>query len=338
MANRRLEGSHKGASDSQGISRRHVLAAGIAGGAVVALDPRLVLGAPAKARVVRVESKRVWNGDARDPKIVATMIDRGLMALTGAASERAAWQTFIKPEMRVGLKINLLGRPLIYTAPEITDAATRALLGIGVKPGNLVVWDRFKDHFTPTVYKLGAGAHGERIESGGQYDATVQMKGSKGTAALDRMMTETTDVTISLPVLKDHVMAGVTLALKNVAFGCYEHYQSAHENNCEPFISEANEHCRAHAKIPLIIMDATAACFDNGPRPSDAGRLWRENAIYVATDPVALDVICRKVIMGKRKEKGLSDKTAQAMHIEAAGAKGLGIADPSRIELVTIKV
>lgn len=266
------------------------------------------------------------------------MIDRGLTALTGTANAAAAWRTFIKPEMRVGLKINLLGRPLIYTAPEITDAVTGALVGIGVKPANIVVWDRFKDHFGPTAYKLGTGEHGERIEAGGKYDATVQMKGSKGTAALDRMMTEATDVTISLPVMKDHVSAGVTLALKNVAFGCYDHYQTAHENNCEPFISEANEHCRAHAKIPLSIMDATSACFDNGPKPSDAGRLWRENAIYLATDPVALDAICRKVIMTKRKEKGLPDKTAQASHIEAAVLKGLGIADPSRIELVTIKV
>jgi uncharacterized protein (DUF362 family) len=152
------------------------------------------------------------------------------------------------------------------------------------------------------------------------------------------MMTKATDITINLAVLKDHVAAGVTLALKNIAFGCYDHYKSAHESDCEPFISEACQHCAAHAKIPLIVMDATSACFDKGPRAPERGRLWRENAIYVATDPVALDVVCRKVIMAKRKEKGLSDRTRQARHIEAAGQKGLGIADPARIELVTTKV
>ncbi|MBI5481090.1 MAG: DUF362 domain-containing protein [Deltaproteobacteria bacterium] len=138
------------------------------------------------------------------------------------------------------------------------------------------------------------------------------------------MLTDRTDVTVSLPVLKDHRTAGMTLALKNIAFGCYDHYTFAHQGNCEPFISEGYEHCVKHAQIPLIIMDATSACYDDGPRPSDAGRLWRENAIYLATDPVALDVVCRKVIDAKRREKRLGDKTRESRHIENAARKGVG--------------
>ena len=35
---------------------------------------------------------------------------------------------------------------------------------------------------------------------------------------------------------------------------------------------EAYAHCAAHVKLPLIILDATEACFDKGPRPSSPGR------------------------------------------------------------------
>ena len=322
-----------------GITRRQLLG-GVAGSAAaLALGPRLAFAAPGKSRIIRVESSKVWRGQARDPQVIAAMLDRGLMALSGAASATAAWLTYVRPDMRVGLKINLLGRPLIYTAPEITDACAAGLIAAGVKPASIVAWDRWKPHFAPTRYKPGTiGKHGHRIEAGARFHATVALKGSKGNAAIDTMLTDHTDVTVNLPVLKDHRSAGVTLALKNIAFGCYDHYEAAHKGNCEPFISEAYQHCVAHAKIPLIVMDATSACFDDGPRPSDAGRLWRENAIYLATDPVALDVVCRKVILAKRKAKGLPDITRASRHIEAAAEKALGVGDPARIEVVTIKV
>ncbi|HQT93541.1 MAG TPA: DUF362 domain-containing protein, partial [Thermoanaerobaculaceae bacterium] len=308
---------------SDGITRRGLLA-GIAGGAAAAaIGPRLSFAAAGRARVIRVESDKVWSGDARDPRVVAAMIDAGVMALAGAATPAAAWRRFVKPGMRVGLKINLLGRPLVYTAPEVTDAVAGGVISAGVKPGDVIVWDRWRDHFGPTRYKFGKGRHGESIEAGGRYDAARMLKGSKGTAPVDTIAADRTDATISLPVLKDHGTSGVTLALKNVAFGCYSHYRSAHDNNCDPFIAEAYGHFVTLTRVPLIVLDATEACFDGGPRPADRGRLWRANAVYVASDPVALDVVGRKVIMAKRAEKRLSDTTRQSRHIETAIGKKL---------------
>ncbi len=266
------------------------------------------------------------------------MVDAGVMALAGASTSEAAWRRFVKPGMRVGLKINLLGRPFVYTAPEVTDAVAAGVISAGVRPEDVIVWDRWKDHFGPTRYKFGKGRHGESIEAGGRYDAARMLKGSEGTAPVDTIAADRTDATISLPVLKDHGTSGVTLALKNVAFGCYDHYRSAHDNNCDPFIAEAYEHYLAVTRVPLIVADATEACFDGGPRPADRGRLWRANAIYVASDPVALDTVGRKAIMAKRAEKGLSDTTRQSRHIETAFRKGLGVGDPARIEVVTIRV
>ena len=326
------------AVDNKGMTRRDVLAGLVTTAAAATVGGRRVGAAAPKVKVVRVESARVWKGDVRDPEVVGAMVTRGLLTFTGESRLDVAWRQFVKPGMRVGLKINLLGRPLVYTAKEMTDSITAGMILAGVKPADIIVWDRHGDHFGPTDYKPGTGAHGERIQVGARYSATKVLQASGGSAPMDTIACDDTDITVNLPVLKDHGGSGVTGALKNIAFGCYNHHRSAHNGNCDPFIAEAVEHFVKTTKSPLIILDATKACFDGGPDPRDLGSIWRENAIYVASDPVALDVVCRQLIMDKRRAEGRSDKTPQCRHIETAASKGLGIGDPALIDVVTVRV
>jgi uncharacterized protein (DUF362 family) len=321
-----------------GLTRRDVIAGLVGSAAAAAMSLERGEAAPAKARVVRVESPDVWRGERRDPEVVTAMLHRGLVALSGETKPAEAWRRYFAPGTRVGLKINLLGRPLIYTARELTDAVAAGVIAAGVKPADVVVWDRHGGHFGPTVYKPGPGALGERIVVGGRYDARNAVRASGGIAPIDTIATEETDVTVNLPVLKDHSGAGVTLSLKNIAFGCYDHHAGAHGGNCDPFIGEAYEHFTRTTRVPLIVLDATLACFEGGPAPRNPDSLWREGAIYLATDPVALDVVCRQVIMDKRQAMGRSDRTRDCHHIETAASKGLGIGDRARIDLVTLRV
>jgi uncharacterized protein (DUF362 family) len=321
-----------------GLTRRGLLTGMLGAAAAATLGGKRADGAAvSRVRIVRVESPKVWNGEARDPKVVAAMLERGMIAFTGQNRADDAWREYFKPGMRVGLKINLLGRPLVYTARELTEAVAAGVIGAGVKPADVIVWDRHADHFGPTDYKPGTGRLGERIQTGGRYDHTKLLQSSGGPCPLDTTVAET-DVTVNLPVLKDHGGAGVTLALKNIAFGCYSHHRQAHGGNCDPYIAEAYQHFLTQTKIPLIILDATNCCFDDGPQPGNQDVIWRDNAIYIAADPVALDVVCRQVILDKRKAAGLSDKLRQARHIETAAGKGLGVGDAGRIDVVTIKI
>jgi hypothetical protein len=239
-----------------GLTRRGLFTGIVGGAAAAAFGRRIAFAGAEKARVVRVESDRVWNGDARDPQVVALMVNRGVMALTDQTAPAAAWKSIFKPGIRVGLKINLLGRPLVYTAPEVTDAVAAGALMAGVKPEQVVVWDRWQDHFRPTRYKFGRGRLGESVEHGGSYDRGRALRASGGVCPIDTIPVDRTDVTVNLPVLKDHGTSGVTLALKNIAFGCYDHHDRAHDNGCDPFIAEACEHFVATTRVPLIVLDA----------------------------------------------------------------------------------
>lgn len=319
------------------LSRREVIGGMAGGAALVALGGPLVAAPAGRARVVRVEGQGVWEGERRNPRVVAAMVDAGVKAFFGAASAEAAWKQILRPGMRVGLKINLLGRPLAYTAPEVTEAVAAAVIAAGIRPADVLVWDRYKDHFSRTAYTLGTGSLGHQVVAGGEYERTNGARTSGGMCGIDTIPTGRTDVTINLPVLKDHGLSGVTLALKNLAFGCYEHHRSAHEGGCQPYIVEACKHFLATCKVPLVVMDATQGTFEGGPRPSSRSTQWNENAVYVATDPVALDAVCRKVIMDRRVAGNLSDKTRVCRHIEDAATQGLGIADLGRIDVVTVK-
>jgi hypothetical protein len=324
--------------DEFGITRRGFFQ-GVIGTAVAAtLAARKADAAAARARVVRVESPDVWKGDARRPEVVAAMVNAGLMSFTGEAKADAAWRQFVKPGMRVGFKLNLLGRPLVITAREVTDAAVAGAIAAGVRPADITVWDRKAEHFGSNTYEPGTGRHGERIRIGAAYHPTMFAETSGGPAPIDRIPVEDTDVTINLPVIKDHGGSGVTGALKNIAFGCYRNHRQAHSGNCDPYIAETCDHFYKTTKVPLIILDATEGCFDGGPAPQNSQTVWRENAIYVATDPVALDVALRDVILAKRRAVGLPDKLRQCRHIDTAAAKGLGVGDPALIDIVSVKV
>jgi hypothetical protein len=338
--------------DDRKISRREALA-GVAAALAAGLTPvRLrasaarrsgqdaaaANGGGAKSRVIRVESDAVWKGDQRDPETVRKMIHRGLVELTGAKSPEAAWKTVFAPDMKVGLKINLLGRPWIYTAPEITAVVAAGAVAAGVKPENLFVWDRYADHFRQTAYTLGSNFSGGVVRAGRIYDRECAAETKSGSAALDTIPSKETDVTVNLCVLKDHGGAGITGALKNIAFGCYEHTWGAHQNNCDPYIAETVGHFVKRQKTPLIVLDATDACFDGGPVPSNAADRWRDNAVYLAVDPVALDRIAMERIMAKRREMNRGDRRSACTHIATAAAAGLGTDDLNRIELKVIKV
>ena len=63
----------------------------------------------------------------------------------------------------------------------------------------------------------------------------------------------------------------------------------------------------------LTICDATTACFEGGPgfKPQYS---WKENALIVSQDPVALDYTGWRIIESKRAEKKL--KTLEADEAE----------------------
>ena len=69
---------------------------------------------------------------------------------------------------------------------------------------------------------------------------------------------------INVPVLKDHDLAGVTMAMKNF-YGAIHNPNKYHDNNCNPYIAELNTSPIIKDKTRLIVCDALLAQYNGGP-------------------------------------------------------------------------
>ena len=134
---------------------------------------------------------------------------------------------------------------------------------------------------------------------------------------------------VSLPVLKDHGSAGITLALKNMSHGFVNNVSRSHGgphyNVCNQFIPEVISHPIIRRKVVLHIGDGIKGVFQGGPfgRAQNARWTWEQNSLFFTTDPVAVDHIAWDLIDAQRATKGLAP----------VGASGLlGVQDPENPE------
>jgi uncharacterized protein (DUF362 family) len=126
---------------------------------------------------------------------------------------------------------------------------------------------------------------------------------------------------ITLPVLKDHRSAGVTLALKNMSHGMNNNVARSHisgiahgfgpmtrvlgPNQCNTFIPQAVSQRRLREKATLHILDGLIGVYEGGPGMwNRTWSTWRHKGLFFATDPVALDHVCWDIIDARRAEDG----------------------------------
>lgn len=141
---------------------------------------------------------------------------------------------------------------------------------------------------------------------------------------LSTIITRMVDKFITIPCLKDHRSAGVTLALKNMSHGMNNNVARSHlagfahgypkspgrapdgPNQCNVFIPTAVNQPATRQKATLHIMDGLIAVYEGGPGCWNKNwGTWRANSLFVATDPVAMDYIGWDIIDTKRVSLGL---------------------------------
>jgi len=156
---------------------------------------------------------------------------------------------------------------------------------------------------------------------------------------LSKILTQRCNVLINVPVLKDHDGAGVSIALKNI-YGVIHNPNKYHPNGCNPYIADLNMVPEIRTRMRLTICDATTASYEGGPgyKPEYS---WKNNALIVSQDPVALDYTGWQIIERKRAERGLKtlEGDGRAPHYIATAANAqhrLGTNDPRRITVVEL--
>ena len=328
-------------------SRRDFLKKCLTGAAVLRASGRMGLLAAAEQGAALAKSRVVIARDAMlrgigttvDSRRISSLLDRAMQALFERDNPIETWEKLVLPGETVGLKVNALGGRGFCSNP-LVEVICERLQEAGIKASDIVVWDRDSDELERAGFHVSTG--GNRVQCFGtdrvDYEQELVTHGSVG-SRLSKILTQRCNVLINVPVLKDHDGAGVTIALKNM-YGVIHNPNKYHPNGCDPYIADLNMLPEIRTRMRLTICDATTASYDGGPgyKPEYS---WKNNALIVSQDPVALDYTGWQIIERKRAEKGLKTLEAdgRAPHYIATAADRqhrLGTNDPGRIAVVEV--
>lgn len=329
-----------------GKNRRDFLKNCLAGGVVLGAGGKLPLlgtaehnSLPLKSRVAIARDPMLRGaGQTVDSGRIMGLLDRAMQSVFELDHPAEPWKKLVRPGEKVGIKVNALGGRGLSSNLQLVEAICQRLQEAGIRAGDIVIWDRDTGELEHSGFPVSTAAG--RVQCFGTdrvgYEDELVTYGSVG-SRLSKILTERCDALINVPVLKDHDGAGVTIALKNM-YGVIHNPNKYHPNGCNPYVADLNMLPAIRTKMRLTICDATTACFEGGPgfKPQYS---WKENALIVSQDPVALDHSGWRIIESKRAEMKLktleADGRAPRYIATAADAQHrLGTNDPQRIALV----
>lgn len=296
----------------------------------------------------------------RDEAIVEQMLAAGMRRLVGCDNAVDAWRFFFARGDRVGIKVVPVGQPNSISSYELVRAVIKALRTAGVRGRHILVFERYRNEFVQARYpeqlpegiRWGAASvsydhhqlaldgqspHSFRRETrvfGYDRDVFRELPLADPTippgddrrfrSHVTKILTQEVDKFISIPVLKDHRSAGVTLSLKNLSHGLVNNVARSHIryhqwhplpaaelpeggtlNQCGVFIPAIVSLPPIREKATLQILDGLVGTWEGGPgiwNPSFA--TWPCGRLLLATDAVALDWVGWQLINQKRAAEG----------------------------------
>jgi hypothetical protein len=321
-------------------------------------------------RVVAVQHPGSIVSGAYQAEPVRQMMRRGMAELTGAGTWAEAWRQFVEPGDVVGIKLNPVGRPCTISDPLVLREIIDGLRAAGIPYKDMVAYDRYRSEFLAAGFDKWLPDGVRWTAATQEVDATQQNisgydpehfmefpvvnpgqdlanpTARRSYAAL--FITKQVSKLINLCIVKEHQSAGVTIALKNLAYGLVNNVARSHSsrtlNVCGAFVPAAAAIPIIRSKAVLNICDGIKGQYNGGPsgRPQFT---WEHKTMYFSTDPVALDRIGWEAIDAARAAAGLKpvaeDKPdgfstfvrRQPEHVEICGALGLGVWPRDTIDL-----
>jgi uncharacterized protein (DUF362 family) len=254
-----------------------------------------------------------------------------LLSLESGPSER-----LFHTRDRVGIKINTLGGKRISTRREISEGLASHLCKT-LQARNITIWDRSNQELKNSGYKLSTGKGSWNVMGtdtrGIGYGDKLAVHRSIGSLFSEIQARITSS--ISLAILKDHGLAGVTAGMKNY-FGAIHNPNKYHDSGCDPFIADLFDYSLIKKKHRLTILDCLLVQYHRGPafHPQWAAPY---EAVIFSLDAVAADYTGWTIIEKLRAEKGLpslKEDLREPSYILTAEKMGLGTANPDNITIV----
>jgi uncharacterized protein (DUF362 family) len=290
-------------------------------------------------RVIVIKGRRVFGSDDElDRPKIAEMLSLGFRHLTGAKEMGEGLVRLFARDDRIGIKVNTIGGPRISTRPGLPLCLAELLIKGGQPGRNIVIWDRSNRELREAGYSLSDSRNSLKVfatdTAGAGYETEIISHRNIG-SLFSTIQTQFVTASISLAILKDHGLAGVTAGMKNY-FGAIHNPNKYHDSRCDPFIAELFESEPIKGKHRFSLLDALVVQYHRGP---SFHTQWaeRSSTLIFGLDPVATDAVGWRLIEELRSKKGLpslKEEGREPVYLGTAEKLGLGRADSYSIEVI----
>jgi uncharacterized protein (DUF362 family) len=294
----------------------------------------------APGRVVRVKKAGCLEANNLFPKPddAKEMLRRGLEELTGKADMAEAVKLIVHPADKVCVKVNGIALQNMATNKELVLPFVDAMIASGVPATNITILEQYPGFMHGTRITSNSVPAGVSVVWHSNNDATMDWRDIPGTqrhTKFVRALTESTAL-INFALIKDHSICGYTGALKNMTHGCSVNPQDFHDHHASPQIAILSAQDVLRSRLRLCVFDGFKLMAHGGPLYKHPEYVIPHEAVYVSTDPVAIDSIGWAEVEKARAGfhlKSLTDEGRAPLYIQAAADLGVGIADSSKIVL-----
>jgi uncharacterized protein (DUF362 family) len=288
------------------------------------------------SRVVVVRFLRDDSQNRLEQKQYHKMLDFALKELVNAENCPAAFKKILRGQV-IGMKTNCLARKLNSTPVALAEALSDLLIKSGFAENNLIIWERSNRELRDAGFELNASSFGKRCfgtDSNGVGYSTDFYSYGKVDSLASRIITEKVDSNINLALLKDHSIAGLSGALKNM-YGAINNPNKYHIPNCDPYAAHISNLQPIRDKNRLTLIDAVRIQYHAGPG-YDSRYLEYYGGLIASVDPVAGDRVALEILQHIRKQNRLvplEEDRRPVKYLESAESIGLGVADMNKIEI-----
>ena len=298
--------------------------------------------------------------------VVDRMVAGLACAVTGRRTPSEAWRSLVKPGEKVGIRVSSQPGSVGGTHPQVARAVVEQLVSAGIKPSDIVVWDRRRQDLAAAGYEGIPGLNLRWIEQGAGFDprATVEcaaigqlvygdlsFKESRSSLAdilgpkaqlsnqshLPVILSREVEKVINIPSLCDSYFTGVNGALAGMTIGILDNWRRFAKGGGygDSALADVYADERIGKKVVLTIMDGMVLQYAGGPYPSPVNCV-AYSTLFASKDPVAVDATALRLIDEQRQLSKMPKASEDGGHVGEAASKGLGNKDEKMISLLRI--
>ena len=286
------------------------------------------------SKVIQTHHTGVWSEKTLTPGALRQMLDASITQLTGLKDAREAWAALFKPGERIAIKVNTFRNSLIWTHTPLVQEVTQSLQDAGIPAEQITIFDYMTSELSTAGYTVNEDNPGVRCTGmDGNYSPETTTV-NKNQIKLANLLKDC-DALINMPILKSHMLSGITFAMKNHYGSIY--YPDMLHGDYMRSIAALNALPEIKDRTRLIIGDALSANL----RYSNSFPYWKEDwvgdSIFMSYDPVAHDTMGLELLTRELEKDGGDPASLIGMadpSMKYAVELGLGTNDPANMQVI----